>query len=81
MNYKLHNYINIYEILNSSFLDLSILTYFSINLTFCFPIRISKTNHKASIYDSHVASRYKTDHRLVYMAYMVTRQIKVAMAI
>ena len=33
-----------YDILNSSFLHFSISTYFTIILTFCFPIRISKTD-------------------------------------
>ena len=36
-----------YDILNSSFLHFSISTYFTIILTFCFPIRISKTDHSA----------------------------------
>ena len=40
-------------------------TYLSIISAFCFPVRISKTNHKTSVYDSHVVSRYKTDHRFV----------------
>ena len=33
-----------YDILNSSFLHFSISTYFTIILTFCFPIRISETD-------------------------------------
>ena len=33
-----------YDILNSSFLHFSISTYFTIILTFCFPIQISKTD-------------------------------------
>ena len=53
---------NIYDILNSSFLHFSISTYFSIILTVCFPIQISKTEKKhsklCSVFASHVLSQY-----------------------